>query len=515
MHTTRPRPRPAAAQPRFAQIALVVACALASTLAHAFGFDDVERRARALAAQPYKQPAVTLPKEWLDLDYDQYRDIRFRPERALWRAQKLPFEVMFFHPGFHFERPVHISEVVGNEVREVPYAAADFDYGHNTLKKTSVRFPGFAGFRVHYALNTPKYKDEVLVFLGASYFRALGKGQVYGLSARGLAVDTGLASGEEFPSFVEFWLVRPAPDANELTIYALLDSRRVTGAYRFIVHPGADTAVDVRERLFLRERVTRLGIAPLTSMYLAGENQPAATPDYRPEVHDSDVVSVQSGTGEWIMRPLVNPKRLLVSSFAMTNPAGFGLQQRDRSFSHYEDLEAHYERRPSVWVQPRSRFDAGRVEIVQIPSPDETNDNIVVYWIPDASAAPQEPVDFEYRLLWQMQNETHPPQSWVTQTRRGHGYRKVQDKSLDFVVDFEGPALTKLPRDSPVEPVVTAVSNAQILESNAYPNDETGGYRLTIRFNRMDDAKPVELRAFLRNKSGTLSETWSYLLPPG
>ena len=170
-------------------------------------------------------PPSTLPKEWLDLDYDQYRDIRFRPERALWRAQKLPFEVMFFHPGFHFERPVHISEVVGNEVREVPYAAADFDYGHNALKKTSVRFPGFAGFRVHYALNTPKYKDEVLVFLGASYFRALGKGQVYGLSARGLAVDTGLASGEEFPSFVEFWLVRPAPDANELTIYALLDSR--------------------------------------------------------------------------------------------------------------------------------------------------------------------------------------------------------------------------------------------------------------------------------------------------
>ena len=499
---------------RSAMAALVLACALASTLAHAFGFDDVERKARALAAQPYKKVPSTLPKDWLDLDYDQYRDIRFRPDHALWRAQKLPFEVMFFHPGFHFDHPVHINEVVGTSVKEVPYSPDLFDYGKNKFGKSKVRFPGFAGFRVHYALNTPKYKDEVLVFLGASYFRALGKGQLYGLSARGLAIDTGLASGEEFPTFVEFWLVRPAHDATELTIYALLDSRRVTGAYRFILRPGVDTAIDVRERLFLRERVTRLGIAPLTSMFLSGENQPSARPDFRPEVHDSDTVSMQSGTGEWIVRPLVNPKRLQVSSFSMANPAGFGLQQRDRAFADYEDLEAHYEKRPSVWVQPRSKFDSGRVEIVQIPTPDETNDNIVVYWVPDVLPAPQEPIDFEYRLLWQMENETRPPQSWVTQTRRGHGYRKVPDKSLDFVVDFEGPALTKLPRDAEVEPVVTAVANAQILESNAYRNDVTNGYRLTIRFNRLDDAKPVELRAFLRNKTGTLSETWSYLLPP-
>ncbi|MEP7061044.1 MAG: glucan biosynthesis protein G [Betaproteobacteria bacterium] len=509
-----PSRRPHRTPVRVATAALALACALAGTLAHAFGFDDVERKARALAGQPYKIEPSKLPKEWLDLDYDQYRDIRFRPDHALWRAQKLPFEVMFFHPGFHFDHPVHINEVVGNDVKEVPYSPDQFDYGKNTIGKANLRFPGFAGFRVHYPLNTTKYRDEVLVFLGASYFRALGKGQLYGLSARGLAIDTGLASGEEFPSFVEFWLVRPAPNATELTIYALLDSRRVTGAFRFIVRPGVDTAVDVRERLFLRERVTRLGIAPLTSMYLSGENQPPILSDFRPEVHDSDVVSMQSGTGEWIVRPLVNPKRLQVSSFAMTNPAGFGLMQRDRAFPHYEDLEAHYEKRPSVWVQPRSKFEAGRVEIVQLPTPDETNDNIVVYWVPDVQPAPLEPIDFEYRLSWQMENETRPPQSWVTQTRRGHGYRKVPDKSLDFVVDFEGPALSKLAFDAQVEPVVTSVANAQILESNAYRNEVTGGYRLTIRFNRIDDAKPVELRAFLRNKTGTLSETWSYLLPP-
>ncbi len=510
-----PLPLPSRRQ-RLASLALSASLALLAlpSVSQAFGFDDVERRARSLASQPYKQPASQLPKQWLDLDYDQYRDIRFRADHALWHSQKLPFEVMFFHPGFHYVRPVHVNEVVGNEVKEVPYSADQFDYGKNKLAPTSTRFPGFAGFRVHYALNTPRYKDEVLVFLGASYFRALGKGQVYGLSARGLAIDTALASGEEFPSFTEFWLVRPAPNASELTIYALLDSRRVTGAYRFILKPGSDTAVDVRQRLFLRERVAKLGIAPLTSMFFSGENQPPSIPDFRPEVHDSDVLSIQSGTGEWIARPLSNPKRLLVSSFALTNPAGFGLMQRDRAFPSYEDLEAHYEKRPSVWVQPRSKFEAGRIELVQIPTPDETNDNIVAFWVPDNPPAPKEPIDFEYRLLWQYENETRPPQAWVTQTRRGHGYRKVQDKSLDFVVDFEGPALAKLPADAPVEAVVTPVANAEMLESNAYRNDVTGGWRMTLRFNRLDDAKPVELRAFLRSKGTTLSETWSYLLPP-
>jgi glucans biosynthesis protein len=494
-------------------VATALLFALCPTLAHAFGFDDVERKARALVAQPYKSVTTRLPKEWLNLDFDQYREIHFRADRALWHKDKLPFEVQFFHPGFHFDRPVHINEVAGNTVSEVPYSRDQFDYGKSMVAQPNVRFPGFAGFRVHYAINTPRYKDEVMVFLGASYFRALGKGQHYGLSGRGLAVDTALQSGEEFPSFTEFWLVRPAPGATEMTIYALLDSKRVTGAYRFILRPGTDTVVDVRTRLFLREPVAKLGIAPLTSMYLAGANQPGAATDYRPEVHDSDTLAIQSGTGEWIARPLSNPRRLTVSSFALTNPAGFGLQQRERRFDRYEDLDARYERRPSVWVQPRAKFDSGRVELVEIPSPDETNDNIVAYWVPDTLPAPKEPIDFEYRLLWQMETDTRPPQSWVTQTRRGHGYQAGNDSSLDFVVDFEGPALTALAANAKVDPVVTAVANAQILEARTVRNEVTGGVRLTLKVKRPDEDKPTELRAFLRTAAGTLSETWSYLLP--
>ncbi|HET6801734.1 MAG TPA: glucan biosynthesis protein G, partial [Casimicrobiaceae bacterium] len=407
----------------------------------AFGFDDVAQRARQLATQSYKKPDMNLPKEVQELNYDQYRDIRFKPERAWWRAQKLPFELTFFHEGLFYIHPVRVNEVSADGIREIRYDAEAFDYGANHLDSKALRGLGYAGFRVHYSVNSPRYKDEVLVFLGASYFRALGRGQRFGLSARGLAIDTALMSGEEFPRFTEFWIERPDAQARELRLYALLDSQRATGAYRFVLKPGVDTVLEVRAQLFLRQNVSKLGIAPLTSMYFFGENHRSGIDDFRPEVHDSDGLSIQNGTGEWIWRPVVNPKRLLVTSFAVTNPLGFGLQQRDRSFASYEDLEARYETRPSVWIEPKGRWGAGRIELVQIPTPDETNDNIVAYFAPDLSPAPQQPLDLEYRMLWQKDNETRPTLAYVTQTRRGHGYVRKPDDTLALIVDFEGPVL--------------------------------------------------------------------------
>jgi len=231
-------------------------------------------------------------------------------------------------------------------------------------------------------------------------------------------------------------------------------------------------------------------------------------------VHDSDGLSMQSGTGEWIWRPLVNPKRLLVTSFAMTNPVGFGVMQRDRDFAHYEDLEARYDLRPSVWVQPKGNWGTGRVELVQIPSPDETNDNIVAYWVPDSPPPPNAPLDLEYRLLWQRETATRPPSSWVTQTRRGRGYTRHDDGSIGMVLDFDGPALRKLPADAEIEGIVSVDSNAQVKEVVTQRNEAAGGWRLVLRFTRVDAAKPLELRAYLRNRTSTLSETWSYVLPP-
>jgi periplasmic glucans biosynthesis protein len=480
----------------------------------AFNFDDVAQRARQLAAAAYKPGDTRLPAELENLTYDQFRDIRFKPARMMWHASGLPFELAFFHRGLFFREPVRINELAPDGVHPILFDSNLFDYGASKIDPRRTRGLGFSGFRVHYAVNTPKYKDEVLVFLGASYFRALGKGQHYGLSARGLAVDTGLASGEEFPRFVEFWIERPPPTANELTIFALLDSRRMTGAYRFVVKPGVDTAMDVKARLFLRDDVTKLGLAPLTSMFFFGENQRSSIEDYRPEVHDSDGLSIASGTGEWIWRPLVNPRRLLVTSFALTNPAGFGLMQRDRGFDHYEDLEARYDLRPAAWVDAKGAWGAGKIELVEIPNPNETNDNIVAYWIPDGRARPGIPYDFEYRILWQKDAAMRPPSSWVTQTRRGRGYVKDDDGSLGFVIDFDGPALRKLPADAHIEDIVSTDANAEVVEHFGRRNDATGGWRVSMRLRRLDEDKPVELRAFLRSGTNTVSETWSYILPP-
>ncbi len=482
-----------------------------------FSFETVSARAARLAQSPYRTPERTLPPALLkpQFTYDQHRDIRFRPERALWRAEGLPFELMFFHPGWLFEHPVGINEIVGGQVRHIAFDTRDFNYGKNVVGREGFGDLGFAGFRVHYPLNGNAYKDELVAFLGASYFRALSRGARYGLSARALAVDTVGGSGEEFPRFVEFWIERPAADAKALTIYALLDSPRASGAYRFVLTPGDTTTMDVQSRVYLRGRVATLGIAPLTSMFFTGESQPPHPDDFRPEVHDSDGVSIHTGEGEWIWRPLQNPPALTVSSFATTNPRGFGLMQRDRLFAHYEDLEARYELRPSVWIEPRGDWGAGRVEIVQFPVTEETDDNAVAYWVPAQVPAPGQPLDFAYRMAWQMKQDQTPPSSWVVQSRRGHGYvrEKPGPEEFQYVVDFDGPALRALRASSDVSVVFSTDANAKVLYSNAQPNDATSGWRTTLRFKRIDPAKPVELRAFLKTRNETVSETWSYLLP--
>src|SRR5688572_24526004 len=384
----------------------------ASTAA-AFDFDDVAELARRKALAQYEPPDRSQPMELELLGYDRYRDIRFRPERAIWRAEGAPFDLMFFHRGQGNPR-VRMNEVVDEDARHLRYDSDDFDFGKNTLSPETWRGRelDYAGIRVHYHLNGPEYKDELIVFLGASYFRALAAGTRYGLSARGLAVDTVGGQGEEFPYFLEFWIVKPAADARTLRMLALLDSPRVAGAYQFDVTPGDETVVEVRARLYLRAPVATLGVAPLTTMYQFGENQPHRT-DFRPEVHDSDGLMVATGDGEWLWRPLINPKQTLTTSFAMRELRGFGLMQRDRAFASYEDPEASYELRPSAWIEPLGSWGAGRVELMQLNTPDETNDNIVAYWVPEKPPAPGQPFDFAYRVQWQGSQMKRPPGAWV------------------------------------------------------------------------------------------------------
>lgn len=486
----------------------------------AFGFEDVARIAQARALQPHASASAALPPELQALDYDGYRDIRFRAARALWRDAQLPFEAQFFHRGLYQREPVALHEVTPQGVRPLPYDSGDYDFGRNALQPRAWGDLGHAGFRLHYPLNSAGYRDELAAFLGASYFRALGAGQQYGLSARGLAIDTVGGTGEEFPRFTAFWLERPAPGAKQATLHALLESPRATGAYRFDIVPGTQTVLRVQARLFLRpgERpVATLGLAPLTSMFFSGENQPRPG-DFRPEVHDSDGLMVASGDGEWLWRPLQNPRQPLTTSFAVRQLRGFGLMQRDRAFASYEDTEARYERRPSAWVRPLSDWGPGRVELVQLPTPDETHDNIVAYWVPAQLPAPGVPLDFSYEVAWQGDAQAEPPGSRVLQSRRGMGYTRLtpleRSGQVQYVLDFAGPALDALAPDAPVRAVVSADANGQVLEQIAYPHPAGKRWRLTLRVQRLDPSRPVELRAFLQQDQHVLSETWTHIILP-
>jgi glucans biosynthesis protein len=508
------RVRIAAMKPRtrlrrsLVQKSMLFALVLACTHAHAFGFKDVDARAQQRASNDFKPPEPIAPAAFRDLDETHYHAIHFQPNATYWQSAKTNFTLQFFHPGWRFVDPVKLNEITPKGVREITFSPAMFDYDGSGTNADAAKGANFAGFRIHYPVNAADKKDEVLSFLGASYFRALGKNQAYGLSARGLAIDTALSSGEEFPRFVEFWIERPKPKATSLTIYGLLDSPRATGAYEFVLKPGTDATLHVRARLHMRDKVAKLGIAPLTSMFFFGSNQHATHDDYRPEIHDSDGLSIHGADGEWIWRPLVNPKHLLVTSFAQTNPGGFGLMQRTRAFNRYEDLTTPYEAHPSAWVDPDGQWGAGRVELVEIPSPDETNDNISAFWVS------QEPVtDIAYTLHWQRDIETHPPSAWVMQTLSGQGFPVKQDGAMGFVIDYTGPMFADGAANAAVEAQVSGDANVAIVEQKAVRNAAIDGWRVLLRVKRQDDKKSGELRVAL-HRGEQSSETWSYVIPP-
>jgi glucans biosynthesis protein len=477
-----------------------------------FGFDDVVVKARALAQKPYQEPPKNVP-DWLQkIDYDQWRKIRYRPEDALWHDTQSPFQVQFFHPGLFYDRTVDINVVNAQGVRPVAFSPNVFDYGGNDFASRVPQKLGWAGFRVHARIKTRKYFDEVIVFLGATYFRAVGRDNVFGLSARGLAIDTALSKGEEFPWFREFWLERPRPNAKEMTIWALLDSQSVTGAYQFVVFPGAATIVKVSTQLFFRKEVGKLGVAPLTSMFFHGENSTRSVEDFRPEVHDSDGLLMSLASGEWLWRPLQNPATLRVNSFMAENVRGFGLIQRDRDFDHYQDLETHAELRPSVWQTPDGDWGPGHVELVEIPTKTDTNDNIVTFWVPEKKPKAGDELAFAYAQSWSSDGN-RPPAGRVVATRRDRGNK---DDAYRFVVDFTGKKLNALPADTVVRGVVTVASgkdSAELLDQHVVKNDVTGGWRLTFQV-RPKQNDPILLRAFLDQGDETLTETWTYELVP-
>jgi glucans biosynthesis protein len=490
---------------RFAAALLCAAVAGGVSGADAtWGFEQVRALAAARAAVPYQDSAAPLPATLEKLCYDEMRCIEFDANQAVWRSESLPFRLMMYHLGGPLQKQgITLHTVEGGQAKRMPFDPKVFLYHQipvNTAELTNTL--DFAGFRVLNQLNQPGKFDELISFLGVSYFRALGKGHFYGTSARGLAVNSCCEEKEEFPRFVAFWVGKPEPGATNLVIDALLDSVSVSGAYRFTVTPGEDTLVDVRCVLFARHPLTRYGLGCLTSMYWFGENTPNHHGEFRPEVHDTDGLLIARGDGTWQWRPLRNPQWLQEQRIQARHVRGFGLLQRDRRYTSYEDIEANYHKRPSVWVEPVGDWGSGYVMLAELPAWNEYGDNIVAYWQPAAPLVPGTPLEAQWRLHWYTENPAWPPQARAVNSFVAG--RRV-------VLDFAGRGLLADPRSEPVADVT--FDQGKLFGLHLLPNPEIRGWRVGFEMQDTIAGKPVMLQVVLRDKQGNaLSETWTYPL---
>lgn len=480
------------------------AAGAAAPVPAAFGFEQVAALASERAAGTYRQPVSDLVGSFADLNYDRYRAIRFRRDRDPLAGNAL-FGMDLLPPGSIFYEPVNISMVRDGVPRRIDFDPAMLDFDPS-------QFPdgadlqtrgdmGWSGFRLRTVLNRPGVMDEFLVFQGATYFRAVARGTIYGLSARGLAIKTGSPDGEEFPLFTDFWVHEPGEGSDRVRIHALLDSRSVAGAYEFEVNPGAVTMMRVRVALFPRVDLAETGIAPLTSMFWFGPASRREVDDYRPAVHDSDGVQMQTGAGQGLWRTLAAHKALQISSFVDRNPRGFGLIQRSRAFEHFHDAEALYHLRPSAWIQPEGDWGEGEVRLVEIPVENEFNDNIVTGWIPREPLARDKRHEFRYRLSFLPLPPNEQPLARVAGVRSGRSVNTADLRS--FVVDFD---LTPFGDTLPESRVTT--SAGEIVHAYLKPLPDQGVLRLAFEF-RPGQAMLAELQAVLTNADGlALSETW-------
>lgn len=466
-----------------------------------FDFDRLVDRVAGVAAKDYVPRRMTFAGDYANLDYDQYRDIRWRTERDPLAGTGASFALDLLPPGFLFATPVDVSLVVDGVARPLDFTLDDFEFGALAPKPPNADGLHFSGFRIRSPINRPDVLDEVAVFQGASYFRAVARGQRYGLSARGLAVDTAGEQGEEFPEFRRFWIEVPGADDASLVVYAMLDSPSVAGAYRFEIRPGEETVMQVRSVLFPRRDLDNVGVAPLTSMFLLDPASNRQFDDYRPAVHDSDGLRMISGRGERILRSLANPSTLQISSFVDTDPTAFGLVQGSRAFADYEDAEARYELRPGAWVQPTGKWGAGHVELVEIPTDAEIHDNIAAFWRPDATLPAGQRQSFDYRLSWTESPSDDVPLLRVREVRSGE---RPKTSVRQFIVDLHHP--DGAPVDPRIELGTTAGSTLNVTGQRLEAN---GDFRVGFDFDP-GDAVTSDIRLQLQGEDGPASETWLY-----
>lgn len=466
---------------------------------------------------PYKpRPELQLPP----MQYDQFSRVLFKPERTIWK--NLPFQLQLFPVGWIHKKGVTLYEVVDGDAHPMPIDTEMFSHARDKNGQAIELPNAVSGFRVHSSAITDNGRDEFLVFMGASYFRALANTMGYGISARGIAINTAHPDGEEFPDFTTFWIVRPNPGDTKLTIYALLDGPSCTGAYRFVVSTGKATVAEVSAALFMRKQPSLLGFAPLTSMFWYGENSFPRPQDYRPEVHDSDGLLIADNNGEWTWRPLLLSPAIRHCSFGVNSLKGYGLLQRDRDFAHYQDLGVKYQTRPSLWVEPMAPME-GRLHLVELPTHNEYMDNAVAFWEPAQKNAPR--YELQYRLSWTKEDPSKLARVIATR-RTAITYKKEfdlftssyeafnKDDTQEFVVDFS--AIEGLPCDDEHRPEMEFECGpaAELVKSFVVANRETGGWRAFVHLKFKDTGAALDMNLKLLKDKKVVSEKWSYYWQP-
>jgi glucans biosynthesis protein len=485
----------------------------------AFSFDDLKRLARRKVTEAYVPPRVPAAGVLNKIDYEAWGKITFNTDYALFQDSRFP--VTFFHLGFFFQKPVEIYAVENGQAREVIYDQSYFNMPADSPAKDLPNGAGFSGFRIQEPRDGALdwRKNDWVAFLGASYFRAIGELYQYGLSARAVALDTAVSDkAEEFPDFTRIYIETPGTSGASVTVHALLEGPSIVGACRFAMTRSKGVIMDIDQALFLRRPVSRFGLAPLTSMYWFSETAKPVAVDWRPEVHDSDGLALWTGWGQRIWRPLSDPPHIVASAFSDENPKGFGLLQRDRSFDHYLD-GVFYEKRPSLWVEPRGPWGKGAVQLIELPTRDEIQDNIIVAWVPETPAVAGAEFDLSYRLHW-LADEPYPADlARCVATRLGRGGQPGQPRPegvRKFVVEFLGGPLARLPFGVKPEMVLGTsrgrITDYQVME--AVPDGVAGHWRAEFDLADVAGADPVEIHLHLTVGGTIVSETWMFQYHP-
>lgn len=462
--------------------------------------------ARALSRRPYAAPANDLPGEFANLTYEQYVAIKALPPALIWGGENRGFVVEPLHRGFVFSNAVGLFTVEGGQVRRVGYDRSRFEFGR-TAGPATIGDIAFSGFRLQSTFGNGQLSEFAIV-QGATFFRALARGQNFGVMARALTLRPAETRGEEFPMFRGFWIERPNPGMNALVVHGLIDSESASGAVRMTFRPGDISIVDLELTLFPRVAIEHVGLGGMGSSYLFGPNDRRGVDDARPAVFESKGLQMLNGQGEWLWRPLQNPETLQSSAFVDQNPRGFGLLQRDRDFSAFQDDDQRFERRPSLWIEPIGEWGQGAVQLIEIPSDSEVNDNILAYWRPRTPMAAGSEVAVSYRQFWCWTPPERPPLAVVTATSVGRG---GAGRRRRFAVDFVGEGLNgAAPPD--LRPSLTA-STGTILGLKAWPYPDRKAMRVGFELDPGNE-NASELRLVLEAGGKPLSETWLYRWTP-